>query len=73
MNLSETIATAIVAVFMTILTLFVGFIPLMLVQINDMPELDFFARIIGWLIAIPMLRLTLSAIDWVSDLKYWRN
>lgn len=73
MKLSELVATIIVAVFMIVLTLFVGFIPLMVVYINNIPELDFFARIVGCLIAIPMLRLTLSAIDWVSDLKYWRD
>lgn len=73
MKLSELVATIIVAVFMIVLTLFVGFIPLMVVYINNIPELDFFARIVGCLTAIPMLRLTLSAIDWVSDLKYWRD
>lgn len=73
MKLNELVATVIVAVFMTVLTIFVGFIPLMVVYINNMPELDFFARIIGCLTAIPMLRLTLSTIDWVSDLKYWRD
>lgn len=73
MKLSELIVTVIVGVFMIMLTLLVGFIPLIVVHINDLPELDFFARIIGCLIAIPMLRLTLSTIDWVSDLKYWRN
>lgn len=73
MKLSELVTTIIVAVFMIVLTIFVGFIPLMVVYANEMPELDMFARIIGCFIAIPMLRLTLSAIDWVSDLKYWRN
>lgn len=73
MRMIEAITTLLTAVFMVCIMLFVCFIPLMVVYANDLPELDMFARIMGCLIAIPMLRLTLNAIDWVSDLKYWRN
>lgn len=73
MRMIEAIATLLTAVFMVCIMLFVCFIPLMVVYASGLPELDMFARIIGCLISIPMLRLTLDVIDWISDLKYWRN
>lgn len=73
MKLIELIATLLTIVFMMCVTLFVGFMPLIIVYVCEISEFDIFARIIGCLITIPMLRLTLTSINWVSDLKYWRN
>lgn len=73
MKIIENTVNLIVFSGMVFLTLLVGFIPLFIVGIYDLPDWDFLARIVGCLIAIPMLRLTLFVIDWVADLKYWRQ
>lgn len=69
----EVIVVLLTAVVMIILTVIVGLVPMAITQLNGLADLDFLARIIGCLIAIPMLKLTFTAIDWVSDLKYWRD
>lgn len=73
MKIVELFAALIIAVFMTIITLFVCFIPMMVVHLAGLPDYEFLARLMGCVIAIPMVILSLRAIDWITDLKYWRK
>lgn len=57
----------IVGITMLVLMLAVGFIPLVIISYYGFHELEFFARIIGCIICIPMLRLVFYAIDKTYD------
>ena len=53
----------VVCIIMITLTVIAGFSPNALIQILNYPELDMASRIVGCIIAIPMLRLTFLVLD----------
>lgn len=75
MKVLEFLTTICAIVIMMILTIAVGLTPLFIFQYYHLtePSMEALARYTGCILAIPMIRLNFKVIEWVMDLKYWRQ